>query len=72
MVLQATGAITTLVDKATSIDWAAGENHSFGKFVYRTYTQDHDIDRYICQFASSYCGDGVHHQRNAKAEEVAD
>ena len=61
----ATGAITTLVEKATSIDWAAGENHSFGEFVYRTYTQDHDIDRYICQFASSYCGDGVNHRNKS-------
>ena len=49
----ATGAVTSLLEKATGVDWAAGG--SIGEFVYRTYTQEQDFDRYVCQFTPDYC-----------------
>ena len=37
------------MEKATGLDWAGGAhtNRSLGEFVYRTYTQQHDIDVYV-------------------------
>ena len=43
----ATGAIDSLLEKATTVDWAAGDNRTIGEFVYRTYTQEHDMDRFV-------------------------
>ena len=48
-----TGAISSLVEKAGGRQWvAAGE--SLGEFVYRTYTQKHDINPYMRQFVPQH------------------
>jgi|EP01047_Picozoa_sp_COSAG01_P053886 hypothetical protein len=49
---QRTGAIKSLVDSA-GLEWAGGEKR-LGEFVYRTYTQAHDIDRFVAQFTPDY------------------
>ena len=46
-----------LVEKGTGMDWA-GAGHPIGEFVYRTYTQAQDFDRYVCQYTPGFCGDG--------------
>jgi hypothetical protein len=41
-------------------EWAGGERR-LGEFVYRTYTQEHDIDRFVSQFTPDYAGVYPHH-----------
>lgn len=53
-----TGAISSLVQSvasATEHKWV-GNNKRLGQFVYRTYTQEHDIDRFVAQFTPDYAG----------------
>jgi hypothetical protein len=45
------GAIASLVEKQTGIEWAQGVG--LGQFVYRTYTQASDYDRYQQQYVPS-------------------
>jgi hypothetical protein len=52
---EATGAISSLVQKEANVEWAGGDKR-LGEFVYRTYTQAHDIDRYVAQFTPDYAG----------------
>ena len=48
-----TGGISSLVEKAGGREWvAAGQR--LGEFVYRTYTQKHDINPYMRQFVPGH------------------
>ena len=48
-----TGGISSLVDKVGGREWvAAGQR--LGEFVYRTYTQKHDINPYMRQFVPGH------------------
>lgn len=52
-----TGNTAAQPDRSTAAEheWV-GKNKRLGQFVYRTYTQEHDIDRFVAQFTPDYAG----------------
>ena len=57
-----TGAIKSLV--SAGIEWAGGDKR-LGEFVYRTYTELHDIDRFVAQFTPNYAGAYPNHRNKS-------